>query len=275
MNLSVGESRGAEAGLFILEEGRRRSAPAIWRAMLSWGDCRDWRSLLKADIQVVLSRESATTQPVSSHLADSDVEERGMAEAVQASSSKGKQVAKKQTQNEVVPRIRYIIVKDASSKRYKAVLIWLQTDKISFKSLTSARGGTKAASPDAVSPKSIYALAHKLELVKLQRLALHHFAKQLTARNALQKLFSGHAAIYSELSQEAMIAAVKFMSKIKASRGHAYIEEVPSAGKSRSGLRGGKGHERFGGQNVGTGQHRQKNAEEQRQTKASRLYERE
>ena len=124
--------------------------------------------------------------------------------------------------------VRFIIVTDASMKSYRALFKWIDTRQISFsglKSLGSVRD------PHLSSPKSIYALAHKLGIQGLQNVALANFSTQLTAKNALQELFSGHASIYPEISSAAMKAVIANAKTIKAAGGPEYLTEVLRSGQ--------------------------------------------
>ncbi|GAA5877505.1 hypothetical protein JCM1840_003875 [Sporobolomyces johnsonii] len=99
---------------------------------------------------------------------------------------------------------------------YKAVLIWIQTAHISFAPIRSTvpRLGfpllVDAASPSeslaspcrpSPSPKSVYRLAHLLDLPPLRQLALSALARQLTPDTVLVELFGDVASAYDEVRQ--------------------------------------------------------------------------
>jgi hypothetical protein len=111
-----------------------------------------------------------------------------------------------------------ITVTDTAYSTYLAVLIWLQSRHITFAPLLSsfrkdgqtsdqalsARSGalpTPSASknplfPLPASPKSVYRLAHLLEIDELAALALDNLRSQLTPQNAAYELYSDVATCY-------------------------------------------------------------------------------
>lgn len=109
-------------------------------------------------------------------------------------------------------QIRTIVIKDHSFNTYHAVRIWILTKQITFaslrphptasavavtapatSSLSDGRHNTDtsaawSASAPIVSPKSVYRLAHLLELDDLKRLALDAFKACLTVQNVAHQL---------------------------------------------------------------------------------------
>ena len=122
--------------------------------------------------------------------------------------------------------IRYILVKDDSLLTYRAVLMWLLSDKISFSILDDL--GAPACL--ATSSKAVYALALKLEISSLQSIALADHKQKLTARNAMKELFSSHALLYPSLKDAAMTAAIILWKTIKADKGHLYYRTMVDSG---------------------------------------------
>ena len=89
--------------------------------------------------------------------------------------------------------IHRIIMSEPSFHTFRAFLYYLATNQIAFAPITSSFAGVSAPPPDdesnaasvvplPVSPKSIYRLAHKLELPALQKLALTSFVSHFRRR---------------------------------------------------------------------------------------------
>lgn len=112
--------------------------------------------------------------------------------------------------------IRYVVISGTPYKTYRALLQWIYTGKITFADLRSKH--SMAGSPEtsakrsswasAISCKSIYRLAHELEITELQRLALAEYASQLSVDNAVHELLSDICFAYPEL-RDAAIGVVK------------------------------------------------------------------
>ncbi|GAA5960393.1 hypothetical protein JCM3765_007496 [Sporobolomyces pararoseus] len=123
-----------------------------------------------------------------------------------------------------------------SYNTFLSLLCWLSTREIVFASLRSTieypcgrrlEGEGQSSSqrinmamkpfwidppraPPAASPRSIYRLAHYLQLVgPLQDLALNNFKSQLTVENVMKELYSDIASQYWEIRDVAMEFAVK------------------------------------------------------------------
>ncbi|GAA5987735.1 hypothetical protein JCM10908_007190 [Rhodotorula pacifica] len=112
---------------------------------------------------------------------------------------------------------RQITIKSAAFSTYQATLLWLQTGHITFAPLQPATAATQDAVvadrqtlyeesrrarpnlPLPISPKSVYRLAHLLQLPTLEALALAAFSSSLTNENVAAEYFGPVAAAYSEL----------------------------------------------------------------------------
>ncbi|GAA5912676.1 hypothetical protein JCM8208_007726 [Rhodotorula glutinis] len=110
---------------------------------------------------------------------------------------------------------KQVTITQAASSTYRAVLVWLQTGFIRFADLSSAfdphasPSSSRAAAvmsahdvdpllPFPVSPKSVYRLAHILELDLLKAVALRHFRDEcLSVKTAPIELFSELAVGYA------------------------------------------------------------------------------
>lgn len=146
-----------------------------------------------------------------------------------------------------------IEVSGTSYSTYAAILVWIQTQHISFAPLLSTirsygndtpavklRAAIIASKlsanpllPPPVSPKSIYRAAHLFELPALRTLALSAFSSQLTPQNVAEELYSDVAACYDEIKEVCLSYAVKRWSEVKESEGLRRIEamevgELPS-----------------------------------------------
>lgn len=91
--------------------------------------------------------------------------------------------------------------------------------------------------PPSVSPKSIYRLAHLLEHVALQSLALREIASQLRPTNVATELFGDVAKAYPEVWKMEINYCVKNWARVKDSAAMKEIEglvereELPGGGK--------------------------------------------
>lgn len=159
---------------------------------------------------------------------DSDDDER-------SNSSYSSAASKSQTPNSSHPTIQ---IYDTSYITYHAVLCWIYTTYIDFAPLLStfdttssdkARAGrdlhlakfisTNPKLPTPASPKSIYRLAHYLELPKLKNLALANIKSQLSPSNIAVELFSETSGRYDEVLDVMVEYAAAHTTEMKASAG--------------------------------------------------------
>ncbi|GAA5979110.1 hypothetical protein JCM10908_002807 [Rhodotorula pacifica] len=112
-----------------------------------------------------------------------------------------------------------VVVRDTAYTTYAAVLTWLACRLIEFTPLKSKSQEARTAKleifskdkpllPPPASPKSVYRLAHLLELEDLQKEALHDFAQQLTPACVPTELFSAVACSYPAVRNLALDAAL-------------------------------------------------------------------
>ncbi|GAA5863416.1 hypothetical protein JCM1840_007519 [Sporobolomyces johnsonii] len=131
------------------------------------------------------------------------------------------------------PPFKLVTIRDTAYTTYRALLLWTQTGYIQFAPLTSSfhfasdgvraygaaleeRGDTLkllAASNGSLrllypSPKSVYRLAHFLEVDRLAKLALDNLATQLTPQNVAVELFSEVSSCFDEVRDVALEYAV-------------------------------------------------------------------
>lgn len=117
-------------------------------------------------------------------------------------------------------KVHTIRVTNHSFTTYYAVWVWITTKQIIFAPLVpnladsssatsqtapkrrkvdATAAATPPAAPPAVSPKSVYRLAHLLELDSLRGKALEAFKASLTVANATDQLFSSTSGSYDEV----------------------------------------------------------------------------
>lgn len=211
-----------------------QKASPYWRQMFSGGynegqstlvKLSGWKVTLETELANII--EDYQSQTRASLVLPNDSDD-GSGQLASIAKIKGKGKAKSNSNDN--GGISHVIVTDASVKTYKALLIWISTGCITFAPLSSSKQDGSVSSGLA-SPKSVYALAHKLGIEELQKRALTSFSGQLVEVNALQELFSSHAALYPELSAAAMTATIAHLPKIKAAKGHLYLKQVVSEGK--------------------------------------------
>jgi hypothetical protein len=144
-----------------------------------------------------------------------------------------------------------IIVKDVAHKTFRGLLHYILTNLIAFAPLSSNFPdadnadnesskllGTSPYSLKPVSPKSLYRLAHRLEMKVLSGLALVNFESQLNESNVLQELFSDCVVYYDELRDAAMRVALSHWAKLIHSKKMKQLEEEMFSGELQ-GVRAG------------------------------------
>ncbi|GAA5826163.1 hypothetical protein JCM11251_007189 [Rhodosporidiobolus azoricus] len=145
-----------------------------------------------------------------------------------------------------------IRVVDTAHSTYHAVLVWLQSRYIAFAPLTSSfhvsgtphddAGAERAVMvaefskdrgdlPPLVSPKSVYRLAHLLDLSELSSLALANLASQLTPENAAYELYSDVATSYPDIKATVLDYVVGNWNKVKEAKATKEMEEKGLAGE--------------------------------------------
>ncbi|KAJ3486469.1 hypothetical protein NLI96_g4229 [Meripilus lineatus] len=103
---------------------------------------------------------------------------------------------------------RVVVIPDVAFATWRALVYYLGTGEISFSPLRSQKLPPKAVSLEnsskereapPCSPKSMYRLAHQLQLKDLQNLAFKDIKSKLTAENIFNELFSPFSARYPEI----------------------------------------------------------------------------
>jgi len=135
-----------------------------------------------------------------------------------------------------VAKFKRIDVTQATYTTYANVLCWIGSGYISFAPLKSTtRFPSNAASPKRpqspsslptpASPKSVYRLAHLLELPDLIDLALGNFKKQLTTQNVAYELYTDVASTYPQIRDLAMNYAVEHWKEVVKSEAYKEIKK--------------------------------------------------
>ncbi|GAA6000913.1 hypothetical protein JCM10207_004716 [Rhodosporidiobolus poonsookiae] len=145
-----------------------------------------------------------------------------------------------------------VAVQDSAATAYRAVLVWLACRHIAFAPLlsTSRLDGFSRASaipwrraavsksaagdpllPAPASPKSVYRLAHLLELPDLCKLALENLASQLTPNNAAYELYSDVATCYPEVRDVVLAFVVEKWDEVKKAKATAVMRDKARAGE--------------------------------------------
>ena len=128
-----------------------------------------------------------------------------------------------------------VVINDAAFTTYQAILVWMSSRYIRFAPLRSSntdKAGevSKSRLQDVIkmveaesetslpaSPKSVYRLAHLLELNDLQEIALKNFKSQLRGHNAATELFSDVASAYPALRDVALDFVLENWTDVRAS----------------------------------------------------------
>lgn len=150
---------------------------------------------------------------------------------------------------------RLVNISDSASTTYHTVLCWIHTGQITFAPLrlsfrhqpvVAAKSSSRLDNvlqllaspfhPFPASPKSVYRLAHFLELDDLAKLALANIKSQLTTENIAYELFGDVAAAYEavgEMELEMVVKQWAFVKDTQAMKEMGRIAEdgeVPSLG---------------------------------------------
>ncbi|ORY74078.1 hypothetical protein BCR35DRAFT_353967 [Leucosporidium creatinivorum] len=155
----------------------------------------------------------------------------------------------KDTSSKEEPTYREVTITEASYSTYRALLLYLLTSHIKFAPLSSTflpRNTTASKTrsshlkslhtinpdlPLPVSPKSIYRLAHVLEIPSLLAVSLDNIKSQLTISNAARELFSDTSALYDEVRAVILDFVVANWAEIKESEGMKEMERKTIAGE--------------------------------------------
>jgi hypothetical protein len=90
--------------------------------------------------------------------------------------------------------LKYVIVKYATFRTFRAVLHYLSSYTISFSCLVSARSSSQRGKMEnghlAASPKSVYRLARQLGLERLEKLAKDDLVSQIGPENWVSEFYS-------------------------------------------------------------------------------------
>ncbi|KAI5835773.1 hypothetical protein K523DRAFT_411217 [Schizophyllum commune Tattone D] len=96
---------------------------------------------------------------------------------------------------------RVVRINDFAFQTWRALVLYLYTGEITFCALKSS-GTCQASSelpPTACSPKSMYRVAHMLEMKDLQDRCLQNIKSQLDAKNIVKEIFSVFTSRYIEV----------------------------------------------------------------------------
>ena len=124
--------------------------------------------------------------------------------------------------------VRCIVIKDASIDLYKAVLNWLVTGFIAF----PRHPPSDEPASDSVTSKTIYSLAHFLELEPLQELALLDHTSRLTLETIIPELLSDHSVTFTTWQNRIMRPVRQHWKKIKAGKHHLVIPTIVHEARS-------------------------------------------
>jgi hypothetical protein len=127
---------------------------------------------------------------------------------------------------------REVVVRSTAFTTYKAVLGYLHSSFISFAPLSSSLSSDRDTSSDmmhtddntdstrlpSASPKSVYRLAHLLELPKLVQLALNSIESQSIPSNVALELFGNLAGVYDDLRKVELDYFVANYAAVKATK---------------------------------------------------------
>ena len=141
---------------------------------------------------------------------------------------------------------RLINIDAAAYTTYRAILCWMQTGSIwfaplrskfrlEFDSINSRNNEIDSlrldpSYPLAASPKSVYRLAHFLDIPSLASLALANLKSQLTIQTIPFEVFGDVAACYQDIAEIELRFAAANWGEIQAGEGIKVIEELVEKG---------------------------------------------
>jgi hypothetical protein len=146
-----------------------------------------------------------------------------------------------------------IEILDNAYTTYLNLLCWIGSGYLEFATLRSTKlypspplsveSRTIQPKPSALlplptSPKSLYRLAHLLELPELQQMARENFASQLTPQNIAYELYTDTASAYPGLRDIALAHAVGNWKEVVESKA---FEELEKKAESETGIDGTTG----------------------------------
>lgn len=166
---------------------------------------KEWSEQCKASIESIIQGARKGERPPDI-MEDSDTEEESLNVRLDGKPQAGDKGGGLGT-------LRYVVVKTWPYRTYEAVLAWILDGRISFARLTSASRADEAKT--SASPKSVYRLAHHLELMDLANIALAEFRNQLDADNVLTELFSTICTVYPALKAAALAVLQEEWTAIK------------------------------------------------------------
>ncbi|GAA5874817.1 hypothetical protein JCM1840_003889 [Sporobolomyces johnsonii] len=238
-----------------------------------------YASLLSSDFAE--GSTSSQLVPISSSLddytyEDSDAETDGLEVGSKVKSKKSEKPAQPEDQDQDKEvdgaPFKRITVVDTAYTTYFAVLVWIATGYIRFaplrsKFMSDAKGAEQARAaeidkisthgdsqlPPPTSPKSVYRLAHLLELPELLQLALDNYKSQISAANVAYELYSDVSCSYEAIRDVALEFAVAHWKEVGEAEGtremerRAYAEELPKAATRTSMLLARKLMVKYGG----------------------------
>jgi len=142
----------------------------------------------------------------------------------------------------VTTKFKRVDVVQATYTTYSNVLCWIGSGHISFAPLKSTKpsGFPKIRSPSyksrfplptPASPKSIFRLAHLLEIPELVDLSLANFKFQLTVQNVAFELYTDIASGYPQVREIAMECAVENWRHVVKSEAYLEVEKRAERGE--------------------------------------------
>lgn len=99
----------------------------------------------------------------------------------------------------------------------------LVEDPQRINSIVNSYSDEPLGAPASVSPKSIYRLAHYLEIDKLSKLALANFESQLSCLNVIHELYSDIASHSPEIRDIALDFVVLYWDEVRGTRAYSDV----------------------------------------------------
>ncbi|GAA5886308.1 hypothetical protein JCM5296_003556 [Sporobolomyces johnsonii] len=223
-----------------------------------------YNSLLSSDF----AEGSTSSQAISSSSSlpdytyeDSDAETDELELGCKVKSKKGEEQDQHEEQDQKKEiggtPFKTVTIVDTAYTTYFAILVWFATGYISFAPLRSKfksddRGAKQARAaeldkivsesdsqlPPPASPKSVYRLAHLLELPELLQLALDNFRSQLSPANVAYELFSDVSCSYDAVRDVALEFAVANSKEVGEAEGTREMEQRGHADELPKGAAG-------------------------------------
>ncbi|THV07387.1 hypothetical protein K435DRAFT_959965 [Dendrothele bispora CBS 962.96] len=145
---------------------------------------------------------------------DDDIETHTTNPTVDSKSTSDIKVSTPSPENSTIPKVdpprasapaarqyitRSMVLKSCAFRTWKALVLYLTTQRITFRKLSSQQSGGRSRNRDSCSPKSMYRLAHMIGMNELKQKAYEAIRSSVSETNVIEELTSSFTARYDEV----------------------------------------------------------------------------